>query len=173
MTKPELEHILRAAGSISECNEMVVLGSQAILASFPDAPESLLVSMEADLYPLENPERADLIDGSIGEMSPFHKTFGYYAHGVGPETAVLPGNWRARLIKLDSPGTGGCVGWCLSPLDLAMGKLAAGRDKDFEFVKTMMLHGMIQTSAMEALLQELPGSQAQILRGRILRCSSL
>jgi hypothetical protein len=62
MKKPELEHILRAAGSISESDEMVVLGSQAILASFPDAPESLLVSMEADLYPLENPERADLIE---------------------------------------------------------------------------------------------------------------
>ncbi len=34
--------------------------------------------------------KADLIDGSIGELSPFHETFGYYAHGLGPETAALP-----------------------------------------------------------------------------------
>jgi hypothetical protein len=46
--------------------------------------------MEADYFPVDHPERADLIDGSIGELSPFHGTFGYYAHGVGPETALRP-----------------------------------------------------------------------------------
>ncbi len=55
----KLEHILRAAGSISGCRDMVVLGSQAILASFPDAPASLRVSVEADVYPLDDPEKAD------------------------------------------------------------------------------------------------------------------
>ena len=33
------------------------------------------------------PDMADLIDGCIGELSPFHQAFGYYAHGVGKETA--------------------------------------------------------------------------------------
>ncbi len=28
--------------------------------------------MEADVYPKNHPERSDLIDGSIGELSPFH-----------------------------------------------------------------------------------------------------
>lgn len=31
-----------------------------------------------------------MIDGSIGELSPFHETFGYYAQGVDETTAVLP-----------------------------------------------------------------------------------
>jgi hypothetical protein len=35
-----------------------------------------------------NPDRADLIDGTIGELSPFHATYGYYAHGVGESTAA-------------------------------------------------------------------------------------
>ena len=39
-------------------------------------------------------ERADLIDGSIGEGSPFHELYGYYAQGVGEETATLPAGWR-------------------------------------------------------------------------------
>ena len=30
---------------------------------------------------------ADKIDGAIGEGSQFHQTYGYYAQGVGPETA--------------------------------------------------------------------------------------
>lgn len=171
MKRPELEHILRAAGSITGCDEMVVLGSQAILASFPDAPESMLVSIEADIYPLARPEMADLIDGSIGELSPFHKTFGYHAHGVGPEMAVLPKNWRTRLVKLESSATGGCIGFCLSPLDLALGKLAAGREKDFEFVQAMIKHEMVQTSAMDSLLHEMPESYVETLRGRIARCS--
>ena len=38
------------------------------------------------------------IDSTIGEGSPFQRAFGYDAHGVGPETAVLPEGWRNRLV---------------------------------------------------------------------------
>jgi hypothetical protein len=81
MNIKQLEHILRACGSIAGCREIIVIGSQALLASHPDAPEELLRSVEVDCYPLDDPAKADLIDGSIGELSPFHETFGYYAHG--------------------------------------------------------------------------------------------
>ena len=50
---------------------------------------ALLVSLEADVYPRHYPERAELIEGSIGELSMFHETFGYYADGVGVHTATL------------------------------------------------------------------------------------
>lgn len=149
---------------------MVVIGSQAILASFPDAPDELLVSMEADLYPRDEPEKADLIDGSIGEMSPFHGAFGYYAHGVGPDTAMLPGKWRDRLVRLENADTGGCVGWCLSPSDLAVSKLLAGREKDFLFVTTMIHHQMVRKPELEALALELSSPNAEILRGRLSCC---
>jgi len=45
-------------------------------------PNFLLRSCEADVFTFRNPKDADLIDGSIGEGSPFHETFGYYAQGV-------------------------------------------------------------------------------------------
>jgi hypothetical protein len=90
MRRTELEHIIRAAGSIADSRQIVILGSQAILASFLDAPAELTVSQEADTYPLDSPEKADLIDGSIGEKSPFHETFGYDAHGVAPGTGSFP-----------------------------------------------------------------------------------
>ncbi len=73
MRRPDLEHIIRAAGSIADARQIVIIGSQAILASFPNAPAELTVSQEADAYPLESPEKADLIDGSIGEKSPFRR----------------------------------------------------------------------------------------------------
>jgi len=106
MQRAQLEHIIRAATAITGAQEFVVVGSQAILGTFPEPPAELLVSIEADLFTLRNPADADLIDGSIGEGSPFHQTFGYYAHGVGLETAVLPAGWRERLVSVH---TANCV----------------------------------------------------------------
>lgn len=51
------------------------------------------MSAEADIYPLNATHKADAIDAAIGEGSRFHETYGYYAQGVGPETACLPAGW--------------------------------------------------------------------------------
>jgi hypothetical protein len=100
MKRSALEHIIRAAGSIANDSEIVVIGSQPILGQFPNAPASLLVSAEADVFPMHNPQLSDLIDGSIGEGSPFHEMYGYYAQGVDDRTATLPRGWRERDSRL-------------------------------------------------------------------------
>jgi hypothetical protein len=46
MTRAHLEHIIRAAGAIADLEDVVVIGSQAVLGGFPDAPAELLVSNE-------------------------------------------------------------------------------------------------------------------------------
>ena len=76
MKRSDLEHILRASKDVTGETEFIVIGSQAILGRFPDAPRALRQSMEADLYPRYRPESSDLIEGSLGELSPFHQTFG-------------------------------------------------------------------------------------------------
>ena len=159
----QLEHVIRAGGSITGCREIVVIGSQSLLASCPDAPAELLVSMEVDCYPRDNPERADLIDGSIGELSPFHETFGYYAHGIGPETAALPSGWSRRVVRLENERTAGTVGLCLSPPDLAVSKLLAGREKDIEFVRSMLRAAIVDVATLKALAVELEPEQASRL----------
>jgi hypothetical protein len=111
MIRSELEHVIRAAGAIADTDELIIIGSQAILGSFTNPPRELLVSMKVDLYPLPDVEKADLIDASIGEESPFHETFGYYAHGVGPETAILPKNWKNRLVLISNEATRGVKGY--------------------------------------------------------------
>jgi hypothetical protein len=82
MRRPQLEHIIRAAAGITGASEFVIIGSQAVLGQFSEVPDALLVSLEADIFTLRDPTDSDLIDGSISERSPFHRTFGYYAHGV-------------------------------------------------------------------------------------------
>ena len=52
MRRDQLEHIIRAAADVTGENDFIVIGSQAILGQYPGAPDPLLSSMEADLYPL-------------------------------------------------------------------------------------------------------------------------
>jgi hypothetical protein len=152
VTRAQLEHLLRAASTIAEDDEIIVLGSQSILGQFPDAPAELLVSNEADVYPRHHVERADLIDGSIGELSPFHDTYGYYAQGVGPTTSILPRNWESRLVPVRNENTRGATGLCLEVHDLLVSKLVAGRDKDIAFARAAIAHGLADVATLEARL---------------------
>ncbi|OGJ89838.1 MAG: hypothetical protein A2268_00550 [Candidatus Raymondbacteria bacterium RifOxyA12_full_50_37] len=167
MKRLELEHLIRAAGAIAGSDQIVVLGSQAILGSWISAPAQLLVSQEADVFPLDNPEKADLIDGSIGEMSPFHEQFGYYAHGVGPETATLPPGWHDRLVRVRTENTRGVTGLCLHPLDLAISKLAAGRPKDMDFVKVLIEQKIVALPQLHPLISSLDPQVSQLISDRM------
>jgi hypothetical protein len=143
MQKSQLEHLIRAAAEITNQYEFVIVGSQSILGSVDAPPPDCTLSMEADMYPLQAPELADLIDGAIGELSFFHDHFGYYAQGVGPETAHLPTGWQTRLVRLQSAGTNGRVGYCLDPVDLFVSKACAGREKDAVFNRALLRHGTV------------------------------
>ena len=156
MKRPELEHLIRVAGAITGADEIVVIGSQAILGARPDAPATLLRSCEADLFTFLDPKHADLIDGSIGEGSPFHETFGYYAHGVWIDTATLPAGWSERLVPIRNENTRQVTGLCLDPHDLAASKLAAGREKDMEFVVELLRHGIIDPGLLRHRVSGLP-----------------
>jgi hypothetical protein len=69
MTRAQLEHVMRAAGTIANVDDVVVIGSQEILGGFPDAPAEFLVSDEADVFPCEHIERTDPIDSTIRKGS--------------------------------------------------------------------------------------------------------
>lgn len=155
MQRPQLEHLIRAAAEITNQYEFVVVGSQSIVGACDSPPPECTLSMEADLYPLHAPELADLIDGAIGELSPFHDHFGYYAQGVGPETAVLPRRWQDRLVRLQSEGTNGRAALCLDPVDLFVSKACAARDKDAAFDLALLRHGIVSLGDALARAAEL------------------
>jgi hypothetical protein len=152
MRRSDLEHIIRASSAIAGDNEIIAVGSQAILGQFPNAPAELLRSLELDVFPKNKPERSIVIDGAIGEQSVFHHTFGYYAHGVSAETATLPVGWENRLIEVRNENTQGAVGWCVEVHDLAISKLVAGREKDREFVVELLKHRMVARAILHERL---------------------
>lgn len=171
MTRSELEHLIRASGAIANDPELIIIGSQAILGQYPDAPAVLLASMEADIYPRNHPERAILIDGAIGEGSYFHEQFGYFAQGVGPETAVLPEGWELRLIRVGNEQTGGSTGWCLEANDLAISKYAAGREKDRKYTAELARSGLTTRETLHERLAAttVDGDLFRMLASRIDR----
>src|SRR5947209_11556891 len=171
MKRSELEHLIRAAGRIAGGREIVVIGSQAVLGQFPEAPTALLRSMEADLYPKSRPDLADKVDGAIGEGSRFHEQYGYYAQGVAPDTATLPRGWQRRLVRVENANTDGHAGLCLEVHDLAISKYVAGREKDLEFTRELARHEMTdkRTLLKRLAATKLGASIARAVRGRMER----
>jgi hypothetical protein len=155
MRRHELEHIIRAAAAISGAREIVVVGAAALLGAVPEPPGDLVRTTEADVYPLHQPELAEVIDGAIGELSPFHERFRYYAHGVGPATAILPAGWEQRVVKIQNENTDQNIGYCLEPHDLAASKLAAGREKDKAFVDGLLEHKIIDAATLRERIASL------------------
>jgi hypothetical protein len=162
MKRAELEHIIRAAAANANVRDIVVVGSQAVLGQYPDAPAELLDSIEADVFPRDAPERSIVIDGAMGELSLFHQTFGYHAHGVDETSSVLPDGWRERLVKVENANTGGAIGWCLEPHDLAISKLVAGRDKDLSFVQTLIREKLVSLDTLRQRLSITPNIPPQV-----------
>lgn len=144
LTRKQLEHAIRAACDVSGDSELWIFGSQAILGEFPDAPESLRSSVEVDVQPKNHPEKVDLIDGNLGELSMFHQTHGFYVHGISLESIKLPRRWKKRVKEVKhKSSTKDNIGWCIEVHDLAVSKLVAFRDKDRDFVRVLLIEEMI------------------------------
>lgn len=170
MRREEFEHVIRAAAAIVQ-DEIVVIGSQAVLAQYPDAPDSLLTSLEVDLFPRNDPQRSEEIDGAIGDGSRFHETYDYYAHGVGPETVVAPAGWEERLVRLELPAIrrkdGAVIAWCLEVHDLVLAKLAAGRPHDGEFAEDAIRFSLVDPDQLLLGVDLMPQSHRELTRDRL------
>lgn len=114
---------------------------------------------------------ADRIDGAIGEGSQFHETYGYYARGVGPETACLPADWMQRVHRIQNRNTQDRIGYCLDALDLFLAKAVAAREKDREFCIALLQYGYVTLGAAMALVGNMPldAKAQQTLRATIRR----
>jgi hypothetical protein len=160
MGPQEFEHVVAAAAEVTGQDELVVIGSQAILGSYGQPPESMLHSLEVAIYPLHDPDAADFIDGALGDGSQFHLAYGYYAHGVGPETAKAPRGWQERLVMRKIPqrvaSKRTAVAWCLEAHDLVLSKCAASRDRDWDYATEALKAEIVQADVLLKRLSDLP-----------------
>ena len=71
MNRDQFDHAVRAAAAVLNTSEVLVIGSQAIHASTSLEIPEVARSIEVDVSATEDIDgsKADLIDGSIGELS--------------------------------------------------------------------------------------------------------
>lgn len=152
MNRAQLAHILRAAADVAGDGRILVIGSQAILATHDaaDLPEGVTLSVEADVAFFEDDDEAksDMVDGAIGEDSMFHETHGYYGQGVSISTATLPAGWEDRLVSFVPVDSRPAEAVCLDLVDLVVAKLVAGREKDLSFAAHLLRSGHVEAAGL-------------------------
>lgn len=179
MRRDQLEHAIRTACQIIERDEVIVVGSQAILGTFSEEqlPAEATMSLEVDILPIsdneeETTEMSDLLEAVAGEFSMFEEAHGFSIDGVDLNTAKLPEGWRERLTKVQNANTappGGepqFTGWCLEPHDLCVAKLCALREKDINFVTALLNAGLVDAETLAERLPTVPDRhRASVDRG--------
>ncbi len=185
MTFAQLEHGIRAACQLLGCKEVFVVGSQSLLASYPDVSGPVARSNEMDVLPEpgdsgdDQQSLADILNGNIGEGTAFVAAHGFEVEGVVEADLILPAGWRERTIPVNTPATNGCTGHCLDPYDMAAAKLAAGRAKDRLTIVNLMRQGIIKPAKLRQRLltlndnQLFDGSKVDDLTARLERWEAI
>jgi hypothetical protein len=155
MKKQHLDHILRAAGRITGQTQFVIVGSQALHGKYPNLVDEIVHSAEVDVIATGDVSRTEWLN-VIGQDSPFHEQFGYYADPVEGGTAILPTGWKGRLVTLAPGDTEGVRGLCLEPHDLAISKYVANREKDRVFTRELAHRRLLDRKTLLALLEKTP-----------------
>lgn len=143
MRRLELEFAIATAAEVIGQDQVLVIGSQAILASFADGqlPARATASHEVDIAPLQDDAVESLatrIDAAAGEWSEFDERHGYYIQGVSVRTAYLPAGWAERVVRVRPRIRPTAQGLCLDPHDLCAAKMARNAEKDREFVGALL-----------------------------------
>jgi hypothetical protein len=153
MNLESLKHLVKAARTLADDCEVVVIGSASLLASHPELGEPdgpLAQTFDADLCPQPYDEAtAVMLDQALGESKAFHLRHGYHADIVRPAIFdTLPQGWRDRLVTV--PGTEGAM--ALDPHDLAAVKILVGRSKDLDLVRMLMDQGRLSQETIRQRL---------------------
>jgi hypothetical protein len=153
-TLEDLLRVVRALAHEFNTDTIFIVGSQAVLASMPDAPEIVRESPEIDAFPKNakswevteakltqdgvKPVASEHIDGLFGPNSQFHQTHGFFIDGVDETTAKLPKGWLGRAIRIQTEVDGRTVtGIAPARVDLVVSKITRLDPRDRKFVEAI------------------------------------
>ncbi len=173
----DFDRTVRSLAYHFKTDTVFVIGSQAILASWPDAPETLRLSREVDAYPAnanawsaahDGMEASEEINALFGYGSTFDGTFGFYIDGVDEFTAKLPSGWKDRAVRRRVPVEPGRFAQAIAPSieDLVVSKLARLDDKDEVFVEAVHAARPLDLDMIVRLLATAPIEPETIERAK-------
>lgn len=151
----DLEEAVRALAFHFQTDTIVIVGSQAILVGWPEAPVVMRTSPEIDAYPAnariwearmkerattpgEEAEASEDINAFFGQGTKFERQWGFYIDGVDENTAKLPPGWQERAVYREVEGmTGKVTVVAPSPVDLVVSKLHRLEEKDRSYIEAL------------------------------------
>ena len=174
MTLEDIAVLLTEASRISNHRHFVIAGSLSAVGAVVNAPLSMVMSRDVDLYPKFDPGRGFVeIASQLSEGTDFALAHGFYADPITPALLTLPRGWEPRLLQM--PLGNGVVAWFLDPNDAAVSKLVRGHENDVRWVTAAVAEGIVDP---EAVLERLPNSsasmeEAAIAKEALARCISV
>lgn len=155
MKKHQLGELLRAVANEHPTARLVLGGSQALHGHVFSVPSLVELSMEADLLLTGEAFKARRqIEDLFGMESPYQRETGLYAHPVGLGTITLHPGWEGRLVPFGRDAGLNNV-WALEIHDLAVSKLMAGREKDFEFLLYVIRSELVDCAKLLSLFLDM------------------
>lgn len=164
MRLDQFYHVVKAAASIANVEDVNVFGSNAILPwleafniydmrGFLD-PQDVSRELDLSVGDGEDDDLNTLIDGTIGESTHFDTTFNTYAHPNAIQGLFhAPPSWPKRAKFIQVPGSN-IKAVVPHYLDLAVSKIVAGRRKDLEFVTRVVELFEVQEMQLNRLIDE-------------------
>jgi len=159
---PALIHLVAATRALTRCEDVLVLGSAALLASHADLGEADgPVTLTRDLDLLLNPcdeALAAVVHEALGEGSLFDQRFGVHVDVLRPTiTSTLAAGWAQRAVPVP-----GAEARALAPADIAAVKLRVGRPKDLELVGILLTLGLVEEQTVADLLGRMTWSEREM-----------
>lgn len=160
-----LKHLIEATQALCHPQRIRVLGSSALLASFPELGEPgqpLEISFDADLL-IEpcDPQLAAMLHEAVGEGSLFAQRTGYHADFLRPDIIeTLAAGWELAVVSLE----GLVNASALAPADVAAVKLRLGRPKDLQLCRHLIVGGLVAPEAIRARLDAMTLVESDIVR---------
>lgn len=162
MNRNDVAHLLTEAMRIIQHRDYVIIGSLSVLGATATPPDEMTGSIDVDLYPKNDPERAFEVAAALGLGSEFEQRNGYYADAVSPMLPTLPDGWEQRLIQVEFEG--GVNAWFLDPNDAAISKYVRNEPRDRTWIRAGLRANILSLPTIEYRLRETLMETDEMLR---------
>ena len=152
MNRDNIQRLLGEAAKLTNHRDYVIIGSLSVLGAVASPPETMVFSIDVDLYPKGDPGRTAEIATQLGLGSDFEQSHGFYADVVSPMLPTLPEGWQQRLVRLAFEN--GVTGWFLDPNDADISKYVRAEPRVREWIWAGLEAGILSAAVIEYRMRE-------------------
>jgi hypothetical protein len=159
MVEPgDVPRIVGDAARLVRRGELVVFGSGALAFWLHAAPRS----RDVDLW-CDPPERGEVVESLMGELSWYHDRHGVYVEVWGPETFAAPAGWPDRARRLTSEAAPGVTLVVPHPHDVLLAKLERLDPSDLDHARRILAEFPLSPERLGELSREAPYETGRIV----------